>query len=104
MFCIALGRPPSSPWISETVIKAKQARRRAERKKHGKTGLVVHIQIYKQARNNVAKLIKQAKASHFHAKLEDAATDSKKKISSQHPAKQREQVQFSARHDTIRSC
>ena len=41
---------PSSPWINEAVIKAKQARRRAERKKR-KTGLVVHIEIYKQARN-----------------------------------------------------
>ena len=50
---------PSSPWINEAVIKAKQARRRAERKKR-KTGLVVHIEIYKQARNNVTKLIKQA--------------------------------------------
>ena len=36
---------PSSPWINEAVIKAKQARRRAERKKR-KTGLVVHIEIY----------------------------------------------------------
>ena len=57
-----------------------QARRRAERKKR-KTGLVVHIEIYKQARNNITKLIKQAKASHFHAKLEDATTDSKKMFS-----------------------
>ena len=71
---------PSSPWINEAVIKAKQARRCAERKKR-KTGLVVHIEIYKQARNNVTKLIKQAKASHFHAKLEDAETDSKKMFS-----------------------
>ena len=54
--------PASSPWISEVVIKAKQARRRAERTKR-KTGLVVHSEIYKQARNNVTKLIKQAKAS-----------------------------------------
>ena len=71
---------PSSPWINEAVIKAKQARRRAERKKR-KTGLVVHIEIYKQARNNVTKRIKQAKASHFHAKLKDAETDSKKMFS-----------------------
>ena len=71
---------PSSPWISEAVIKEKQARRRAERKKQ-KTDLVVHIEIYKQARNNVTKLIKQAKVSHFQAKLEDAATDLKKMFS-----------------------
>ena len=69
---------PSSPWLNEAVIKAKQARRRVERKKR-KTGLVVHTEIYKQARNNITKLIKQA--SHFHAKLEDAATDSKKMFS-----------------------
>ena len=71
---------PSSHWINEAVIKAKQARRRAERKKR-KTSLVVHIEIYKQARNNVTKLIKQAKDSHFHAKLKDAETDSKKMFS-----------------------
>ena len=71
---------PSSPWINEAVIKAKQARRCAERKKR-KTGLVVHIEIYKQARNNVTKLIKQAKASNFHAKLKDAETYSKKMFS-----------------------
>ena len=65
--------------------------------------IIVHIEIYKQARNNVTKLIKQAKASHFHAKLKDAETDSKKMFS-QHAAKQREQVRFSARHDTPRSC
>ena len=44
---------PKSPWISEAVIKAKQTRRRAKRKKR-KTGLVVYIEIYKQARNNKA--------------------------------------------------
>ena len=71
---------PSYPWISEAVIKAKQAKRRAERKKR-KTGFVVHIEIYKQAKNNVTKVIKQAKASHFHAKLKDAASDSKKMFS-----------------------
>ena len=46
-----------------------------------KTGLVVHIEIHKQTRSNVTNLIKQAKASHFHAKLEDATTDSKKMFS-----------------------
>ena len=80
---------PDSPRISEAVIKAKRARRRAERKKR-KTGLVVHIERYKQARNNVTKLIKQAKASHFHAKLEDAATDSKKMFSLLSPLLNRE--------------
>ena len=50
----------SSPWINEAVIKAKQAKRRAERKKR-KTGLVVHIEIYKQARNNVTKFISRPK-------------------------------------------
>ena len=71
---------PSSPWINEAAIKVKQARRHAEWKKQ-KTGLVVHIEIYKQARNNITKLIKQAKASHFRAKLEDAETDLKKMFS-----------------------
>ena len=67
-------------WIDEAVITAKQARRRSERKKR-KTGLVVHIELYKQARNNVNKAIKNAKALHFRAKLKEAASDSKKMFS-----------------------
>ena len=64
---------PSSSWISEAVIEAKQGRRRAKLRKKLKTGLVVHTEIYKQARNNVTKAIKHAKASHFHAKLQGTA-------------------------------
>ena len=67
-------------WIDEAVITAKQARRRTERKKR-KTGLVVHIELYKQERNNVNKAIKHAKALHFRAKLKEAASDSKKMFS-----------------------
>ena len=48
---------PSSPWINEAVIKAKQARRRAGRKKR-KTGLIVPTEVYKQARSDVTKAIK----------------------------------------------
>lgn len=43
-----------------------------------KPALLVHTEIFKQARNNVPKAIKHTKASHFYAKLEDAALDSKK--------------------------
>ena len=42
----------NSAWIDETVIWAKQARRRAERKKQ-KTGLVVHMGV----RNNRQEII-----------------------------------------------
>ena len=70
----------NSAWIDEAVIRAKQARLRAERKKR-KTNLVVHIQHYKQAINNVNKAIKHAKAGHFRVKLEEAASDSKKMFS-----------------------
>ena len=48
-----------------------------ERKKR-KTGLVVHIELYTQARSNVNKTIKHAKAYHFRVKLEEATSDSKK--------------------------
>ena len=69
-----------APWISEAVIKAKQARGRADRKKR-KTGLVVPTEIYKQARSDVTKAIKHIGPSHVHAKLEGAASNMKKKFS-----------------------
>ena len=67
----------SSAWTDEAVIRAKQAKRRAERKKR-KTGLGVHIELYKQARDNVKKAIKHDKAGYFRLKLGEAASDSKK--------------------------
>ena len=69
-----------APWISEAVIKVKQARGRAERKKR-KTGLVIPTEVYKQARSDVTKVIKHTEASHFHAKLEDGASESEKMFS-----------------------
>ena len=69
-----------APWISEAVIKAKQARGRAERKKR-KTGLVFPTEVYKQARSDVTKVIQHTEASHFHAKLEDGASESEKMFS-----------------------
>ena len=59
---------PSSPWMNYDIIKAKQARRRAEGRKR-KSGLVVRMETYKQARNNVTAAVKHAKASYFQAKL-----------------------------------
>ena len=49
-----------APWISEAVIKAKQARGRAEEKQTNKrkTGLIVPTEVYKQARSDVTKAIK----------------------------------------------
>ena len=58
-------------------IKAKQARRRAERRKR-KSDLVVHIEAYKQARNNVTAAVKRAKACYFRAILKEAISDPKK--------------------------
>ena len=72
--------PTVPAWISEAVIKAKQASGRAERKK-GKTGFVVPTEVYKQARSDVTKVIKHTGASHFHAKLEDGASESEKMFS-----------------------
>ena len=70
----------NSAWIDETVIRAKHAMRHAQRKKR-KLGLVVHIELYRQARNKINKAIKHAKALHFRVKLEEAASDSKKMFS-----------------------
>ena len=72
-------RPPS-PWMTDRVLKAKQKRRRAE-KKMRKTGLAVDKQLYLDARNSVTKLIKNAKANHFLAKLEECSSDPRKMFS-----------------------
>ena len=72
--------PPSSPRMNNDIIKAKQARHRAERRKR-KSGLVVHIEVYKQARNNVFTARNHTKACYFLAKLKEAISDSKKMFS-----------------------
>ena len=53
----------------------------ARKKKRRRTGLVVYIELYKEARNNVNKAIKHAKAGHFRVKLQEAVSDSKKMFS-----------------------
>ena len=72
----------NSAWTDEAVIRAKQSRRCAQRKKR-KTGLVVHMELFKQARNILfkKKAIKREKARHFPFKLEEAVSDSKKMFS-----------------------
>ena len=78
----------NSVWIDEAVFRAKQVRQRSERKNQ-KTSLAVHIEVYKQARNNVKKASKDAKTRHFRRKLK--------------VAKQARPVCVSTRHETSRS-
>ena len=63
---------PSSPWVNNDITKAKHARRRGEWKR--KSGLVVHIEAYKQARN-VTTVVKHAKACYFQGKLKEVISD-----------------------------
>jgi hypothetical protein len=69
-----------APWINEDVLKARQARRRAERAKR-KSQLTIHTQIYRQARLEVAKAIRRARTEYFQRELEDAGSDSRKMFS-----------------------
>ena len=68
---------PASPWITDDVLKARQFRRRSERKMR-KTGLVVDREAYKRARRSVTKSIENAKTNHFQTKLQEASSDPRK--------------------------
>jgi hypothetical protein len=70
----------NSEWFNDDVLKAKRARRRAERKKR-KSGLTVHIQAYNKAKIQVNKVSNIAKITHYHSEFEKASTDNKKTFS-----------------------
>ena len=93
----------NSARIDEAAIRAKQARRRTERQIR-KTGLVGHIELYKQVRINVNRAIKPAKARHFRVKLEESASDSKELFSLLSTLLNRQDLSDSLRHETSGSC
>lgn len=70
---------PLAPWMNDNILRARQARRRAERKKRS-TRLVVDAELYKKARDKVTREIKLAKSRYFQEQL-DATSDPKKVFS-----------------------
>jgi hypothetical protein len=68
---------PDCSWYTAEIREKKQARRRAERR-YRQTGLEVHRQIFKQARNQVSLAIKQARVDHIQSELDAASSDPRK--------------------------
>ena len=69
-------RRDPSPWFSvlgDELIAAKQARRVEERRKDS-TGLTVHLQMYKKAKNFVTFLVQKAKTMFYNSKIAAAKT------------------------------
>ena len=57
---------PEAEWYNESIREAKQTRRQAERLWR-KTGLVVHREVYMEARDMVNALIDQEKRNHYQS-------------------------------------
>ena len=62
---------PTAPWYGDDIAAAKKVRRKAE-KKWRETGLTVHRQLYKEAKDNVTRLITQAKVSYYKDRIESS--------------------------------
>jgi hypothetical protein len=63
---------PIAPWYNDTIHKAKQAKRQAERKWR-KTDLTIHKQIYQEKRNDLTSLIISSKRDHYQQKINDSS-------------------------------
>ena len=72
-----VNRPSPSPWMNETILETKRARRKAE-KNWKKSGLTIHRQIYKGLCQRIKQLIRKAKAEHYKKKIEECEGDQKK--------------------------
>jgi hypothetical protein len=68
---------PESEWYNDTIREAKQSRRQAERRWR-KSGLHVHRELYLQQRDEVNKLIAEAKQEHFRSAVAESKGDTKK--------------------------
>ena len=65
---------PTVPWYNLAIQAAKRDRRRLERL-WSKTGLVVHQDMYKEARNRVSDLIDSAKSEYYNDKIVQCGGD-----------------------------
>jgi hypothetical protein len=68
---------PLVPRMTNDILLAKQEKKRAEKKWH-KTHLEVHRQIYQSERDNVRKIIQNAKTSHYQGAVENCEGDQAK--------------------------
>ena len=67
---------PQAPWFNESILKAKQERRRAERK-YKKSKLTIDYQIIKEKHRIVQEMCATAKQRHYSEKINDNNGDSK---------------------------
>jgi hypothetical protein len=67
---------PVTPWYNEMIHAAKVERRKCEANWR-RSGLTVHFEMYKTARNKVTALIGKAKTSYYSEKVQDCDTDQK---------------------------
>ena len=65
-----------SPWLDDTIIEAKQQRRKLE-KQWRDSGLTIHWEMFKEQQNRTQQLIKDAKRSYFHSKFAENIKDAK---------------------------
>ena len=67
---------PKVPWFNGDIKMAKQKRRQLERRwRHSR--LTIHLDIFKEQKRHVNKLIPSAKSSYYTAKIIEAASDQK---------------------------
>jgi hypothetical protein len=67
---------PAAPWYNDEIMAAKRDKRKAE-KKWRETGLVVHRQIYKSARDHVTTLIAKSKQDYYKERINSSADTQK---------------------------
>jgi exonuclease III len=67
---------PLTPWYNTAITEAKKWRRKCERL-YRRTGLTVHKDIYKEARQTVNKMIADAKLSYYNEKIMNGCPDQK---------------------------
>jgi hypothetical protein len=67
---------PVTPWYNDTIHAAKIERRKCEARWR-RSGLTIHFDLFKMARNKVTALITEAKTSYYSDKVQECDTDQK---------------------------
>ena len=70
---------PRAPWFNEDIRKAKQTRRRAEKKKKWRTTRPpADLAAFKKERNRVVNLMNEARRVYYNQFIEDNSTDQRR--------------------------
>ncbi len=71
---------PKVPWMNDKILQARREKRKAERKWRA-TGLEVHKEIFRSARNHLSYILTTTKADFYKAQVEECENDQKKLFS-----------------------